>query len=113
MKYLKTFESVEEPEIGDYVILRTNRDYDKLYNDFINTNVGEIVSKNGNRIEVRYSVDTFDEFTKMKNYYRYIHYDFEENEYYFSYWYSTRMISELGKTKEEVELKVSTKNYNL
>jgi len=117
MKYIKKFENIEEPELGDYVLIRENRDYTQPYNDFINNNIGQIVltdfSFNKKRIEVRYYVDTFDEFKNMKNYFRYISFDFVSNEYYFSNWFKMNMVSEFGKTKEDVELKASTKKYNL
>ena len=49
----------------------------------------------------------------MKDYFRYIYFSFEENEYYFSNMFDSSLVLEFGKTKEEVELKISTKKYNL
>ena len=65
MKYIKKFENVEEPEIGDYVLmrLRPQSNYSPRYEEFIKNNIGEIVSKDvrSNKItffEVRYHADT-------------------------------------------------------
>lgn len=115
MKYLKKFENVEEPEIGDYVLMsiQHKKDYYSAYIEFIENNIGEIVSKVGNIIEVRYYVDTYEEFIMLRTHFRYISYDFENNEYYFSNIFYENNILEIGKTKEEVELKKEIKKYNL
>ena len=115
MKYIKTFENIKEPEIGDYVLMtiENKKGFYPAYTSFIENNIGEILSRVGNRIEVRYYVSTYEEFSKMQTHFRYISHDFEENEYYFSNIFYVNSVLEFGKTKEEVELKVSTKKYNL
>jgi hypothetical protein len=49
----------------------------------------------------------------LRTHFRYISYDFENNEYYFSNIFYENNILEIGKTKEEVELKKEIKKYNL
>ena len=42
MRYIKKFEDINEPDIGDYVLL--NDDYgDDLFDEFIMTNIGQII----------------------------------------------------------------------
>jgi len=119
MKYIKRFENLEEPEIGDYVLLQVNRNFSNDYKNFINNNIGEIVSIDKNtytkarHFEIRYYIDTFEEFSKMKDSFRYISFDVENEEYYFSNLFNPDYVVEFGKTKEEVELKIATKKYNL
>jgi len=78
------FENSNKPEIGDFVLLYTIENFGDQYNDFINNNIGEIISVNTNQyskkilFEVRYRVGTYDEFNDMKNYFRYISFDFEK-----------------------------------
>lgn len=125
MKYLKYFESIEKyPEIGDYVICKDNESEDKDENDiefenFLNHSVGMILDSNkeknnffktitGKRFE-NYSIPIYliqfenelPEFIKEP--------DFPENSLIFD----ENEIVVFSKNKDELEILLSAKKYNL
>jgi len=105
MKYIKKFESVDAPQIGDYVVcqdgLSPSSDNDNLLNDFMSNNIGVIVmydpkSSYGYEIEYNNIPDNAME--------------------YFSNNYILVSKSEIkfwSKNKEDVEAYLSGKKYNL
>jgi len=106
----KIFENnTKDIEIDDYVLLNIKGQYID-YNDFINNNIGVVVSKNDYRdlIEVRYVVDP-DDFIKYKKYFRYLSTD---NDYFSNMFFYSDVV-EIGKTPDEVILKTNTKKFNL
>ena len=54
MKYIRKYEELDEPKIGDYVILNVAY-LSKEWQDFINNTPGKIIKKNGGIIKVKYT----------------------------------------------------------
>jgi len=99
MKYLKTFEKINKPKVGDYVICEI---VDKYYkdSDFVNSNIGEIVEINidrfqNNRLPVTVSYKDYQ--GKIIDS---INFEFDE----IKYW---------SKDKSELEHIIASKKYNL
>lgn len=44
MKYLRTYESLSEPEIGDYVYCKNTTDNNKEFDKFLEFNIGKIMA---------------------------------------------------------------------
>jgi len=107
MIHIKTFETffIDDLQSGDYVILDINSlpyaSQISGINDvnFVNTHVGKIKFKNvtGDYIAVEYEDSTPDTF--------------EEDNH--TIYISPRYITHISKNKEELELKLATKRYNL
>jgi hypothetical protein len=61
MKYIKTYENMEYPQVGDYVL--TSSSYSDELNDFLNNTIGKVTFKSTprtghelyDRITVKYS----------------------------------------------------------
>ena len=47
MKYIKTFESLNQPQIGDYVILKFSNS-DPYWKNYINNQIGKLTNIEGN-----------------------------------------------------------------
>ena len=103
MKYLKTFEHLQNPEIGDYVIIKT-KSTDPVVKEFINTTIGEIFFVKENKIKVKYdNVPTI-----LQNWFGYSH---NENKYYRNFLID--QIVNISKSKEELKLILQKRSYNL
>ena len=108
MKYIKKYEAISnnEVEIGDYVIIASlDDDLDvasynqrKEFNYFIEHNIGKIVDEYKYYIKVKYYNIPFN----IKKF-------FDNNTFNFS---SSRIIY-YGKTKEDIEMKINAKKYNI
>ena len=108
MKYLKKYEDVNKPEVGDYVYCQEDlltSDDETYYKamEFVKNNIGKILKKN----------PKYSDFFVV----RYENIPFELKEY-FNVFKSSRNIKydEIiywGKTKEEVEAKINSEKYNL
>lgn len=114
MKYIKTFELFYDinnyPKIGDYVLINVDYFNNKVFNEFINNTIGvvfdiQIYSDMGIRdtehdeVIVIYDENIPDDmdlffFNKKRA-------------------FKMHRIVEFGKTPEELELKIASKNYNL
>lgn len=96
MKYLKTFESVNEPQVGDYVSCEENDEYFTSY--FISNNIGVIIDVQDDLYFVKYNnipkdiKEYFDEYCR----------DMLRDE--IKFW---------SKSKEDVDKYIATKKYNL
>jgi hypothetical protein len=53
MKYIKQYEHQNKPQVGDYVIMRSDSFSDEVVN-FINNNIGKISELNNGAVIVRY-----------------------------------------------------------
>ena len=72
MKYLKTYESSDNPKVGDFVLCKT-RWYKKL-NKLIENKIGEITNYDGRYYKVDYidSIPNYnDPWSKIINFYQY------------------------------------------
>lgn len=98
MKYIKTYEDINKPKIGDWVILnlavsRTT----KKHSQFINTHVGQIVSKASNDI---YEIDYYEIIPEM-------------TEGQTKWWSTIDNIKIFSPDKEKLEAYINAKKYNL
>ena len=64
MKYIKTYEDLREPNIGDYVIMTTTKN-DKDLKDFLKKNIGNCVNIGEHGIYVEY----YDIPSKLKDWF--------------------------------------------
>ena len=111
MKYIKTFESVDEPQVGDYVICDEEQLSDKDVTDFVNSHIGIIFKTlNNGRFPNEYVVKFKDvpESLVMK-------YSFDYGD---TYMLNARKIYRheikcWARTKEELEHKIAANKYNL
>lgn len=107
MKYIKTFEKLyRKIKKSDYIKLNYNTN-DSDINIFFNTNIGkidDIIGYNPLWFTVKFESipdNISDRFEKYKNYYIY-RISFNNDD-----------IEEYARTKEELELKLSTNKFNL
>lgn len=120
MKYLKTFEKLQEqPEVGDYVLINTVSTI-KGVSEYINNTFGQIIDIQPDKIDiwdfksvgdivVKYT-DVPSEikswFNKNKNITRNYAREFDRR-------FSPEQVVAFAKTKEELELKLTANKYNL
>jgi hypothetical protein len=104
MKYIKQFEEKTKLKIGDYVLCHTNYQYvydsDKII-DFLNSNVGRYV-KYAKDYDLKYGV-------KYEN----IPFFLDKNLVNSLLWFDRYDIIDYSDNKEELELKLASKKYNL
>jgi len=115
MKYLKKFEdtNVDEPKVGDYVIISDSMDYGSHIYDayvyFVNNNIGKL-----------YSIKN--EYSDYSDYYRVLFYNIPKDaEEWFSENYDgdkyiivdREDIVYWSKNKEDLEPYIQAKKYNL
>jgi hypothetical protein len=108
MKYLKRFESVVFPEVGDYVIFNTNYTNDEHFirlSNFLNNNLGIIDKIYIPNYDEKYCADV-----KYDNIPEDLKISFRKDGTI-----DTRLnkIYAYGKTPEDVKMKVKAKKYNL
>lgn len=97
MKYIKTFEKLGEPTIGDYVIC-VDKDYDDLeFNNFLATSIGKVV---------KYQYDQY-----------YVEYDnppiYIEDTWGNPIRFILDEILHFSKNKEDLEIYVQANKYNI
>jgi len=105
MKHLKAYEDMNtgEPEIGDYVIINTERYLKQPLSDFINNNIGKIRWKEGGSIDVKY----FNIPKEIKRYFN----DNPVVDYIRKF--PVSRVTHWSKNKEELEEILTAKKYNL
>lgn len=102
MKYLKKYEELNKPESGDYVLIKDNS---LLHKEFLKNKIGEIISviiwdRGGKYYKTEYRV-SFD--VKEKNSMNGYHiWDFSEEDF-----------EHISKNKEDLEVIINSKKYNL
>jgi len=114
MKHIKTYEHrslhIDEPQVGDYVICRENFIPDKDMVDFISNNVGHLVMIRGNNIESAafcgYIVQYENIPTDIRGFGRYDNFK------------NCRLMRRFeilhwSKNKEDLEIYIDTRKYNL
>lgn len=114
MKYLKQYEFFEdEPQIGDYVLcdikLERHNERENIMN-FVNNNIGQIINIQDTEIRVQYTNVP----KEIKNWFRQDTISFNGKEYdkYSKLIHSDKIIA-IGKTPEEVKIKIDANKYNL
>lgn len=96
MKHLKKYESIEKPEVGDYVLMKSQAT-EKIAN-LINQTIGRIEFYSISQLGVKYDfpISILNELSI-------------DNIRIFE----THQIVAFGKTKKELELKIQANKYNL
>jgi len=112
MKYIKTFELFYDinnyPKVGDYVLINVDFDNRKLTN-FINSTIGKVSTiELYSDMEIKYP-----EHDEIEVEYEYIPSHIRIWFFNKKRKFKIRRIVEFGKTPEELELKIASKNYNL
>ena len=100
MKYLKKFENVNKPEIGDYVLVKSHTRYKEVKN-FIDSNIGVIFKIRKDIITVKYKNIP----SNIINKFSYINNNNSSGVYDF---YSYK-IENFSKNKEELEMILQAK----
>ena len=109
MKHLKLFENLNQPQIGDYV--KMNSDFsnelpiEKIlpdFRNFIDNNIGQIIGINSNYYNVEY---------KIPSNWKYYLEIFPKG--LFTKNFTKNQLINFDTTKEELELKLHIKKYNL
>ena len=104
MKYLKKFETITESkkmQVGDYILIRSTRNPEDL-NNFINNNIGQIKKIESKSIRVMYD-DIPEKFYK----------NFHTKDEGDGRLFGKDQIVEFAKTKENLELKIQMKKFNI
>lgn len=111
MKHLKTYENINKPQEGDYVVLKINvspaLSYYKEINNFINNTIGKVIRVKNNIIVTTYTdvpKGVINYFTKKYDNYGNIKYTRE---------FDTNRINIIGSTIEDVEMKINTNKFNI
>ena len=128
MKYIKKYENIREPEVGDYIIgldINTSSNYrtaSNIFNAFLSKNVGKIIHKGSDSYKI-----IFEEEPPLKVL-EYAFYEKDSNrlldlinlpgvKIYNNYTNITDLIFkeivDFSTDKEELEMKLAAKKYNL
>jgi hypothetical protein len=103
MKYLKLFENINEPQIGDYVLCKEMDSNDKKLLEFIDNNVGRIV-------DTKPETDVFTELFVIK--YKNIPFDNNWQNKNTRYFLREEILF-WSKDKEDCEAFLNAKKYNI
>ena len=106
MKYIKKYENVEEPQVGDYVLMRTDsKNID--YRNFLKNNVGQIIEMESDfHMSVKYENVPI-KFIKMGLFV----WSSVEQEYYHTF--NKRKMLVFSDNPNDLELKFQMRKYNL
>jgi hypothetical protein len=117
MKYIKTYENINEPEIGDYVIGWSGYFSEKT-NDFLKNSIGKITnSKNNGYKNAEYQVNydnVPEDVYKSEDFYTFIPYKgtrFEKPQYFVKLY--RKEINHFSKNKEDLYIYLDSNKYNL
>ena len=104
MKYLKTYEKINEPQVGDYVIC-DEKMYDKV-NIFLNNNVGQLISRDPDEYGFK---DEYDYIVKYENV------PLDIKDYFLSNVrsFGREEIIEFSSNKEDLEAILDANKYNI
>lgn len=113
MKYIKTYENINELQIGDYAIFIPGNIIPKS-EDFFNNTIGKIINKSRQYKDISYGVE-YENIPKfIKEYYCAWRQHADGTQYLENIiWFRQNMIKYYGKTIEEVELKKQSNKFNL
>jgi len=129
MKYLKKYENIKEPEIGDYVLCQdltnkftsgSRKITQEKFKLFLTENIGQVVGKGSDTIRVKFEnipndVDILEYAFLVQTDIRIKNVDFDR----INDKYSNIATFEFGEivyfspNKEDVEMKISTSKYNI
>jgi hypothetical protein len=100
------FEEYAKPQIGDYVQIKT-LSTDTYFREFVNNSIGELIDFKTYGLASEYNIDVivkYDDIPKhLKNW-------FSHNN---TRQFGMIQIDAFGKTKEDVEIQMQAKNYNI
>jgi len=112
MKYIKIYEKIKKPEVGDYILANVNF-FDEKYIKFLNENIGQIVKiypqsehENEDKAMVEYKKRPEEDI-----WYMFYSDALERNIYNTSIW--VKNIVAFSKRKEDLEMILAGKKYNL
>jgi len=113
-RFNKTYENIKksEPNIGDYVIINFNY-YDEIWADYINNQIGKIISKYGGRYQAIYNINDYiykEYFEKRSDTQSIIN---KGNKKYFIMYCDNYEILYFSKYKKDCEMFLAAKKYNL
>lgn len=117
MKHIKTFENINIPQVGDYVIMNFNANNFSLADNYLYTEYIEFVNNTiGKIIKIEY--DRYDKYkyivTEYENVPDSIRYHFNKDGYNkFTDKSDVRRISAFSRNKEDLEIILQAKKYNL
>lgn len=101
MKHIKSFESLNTPQIGDYVLYKKNNSEIIDIYDFLNNNIGQYIGDKNHLMVIKYDNIPFEieqnYFNKTKN----------------TINLNPRDIIEFSPNKKDLELILKAKKYNL
>jgi hypothetical protein len=110
MKYIKTYEDLKfEIQVGDYVQIKTHSSILNV-KEFINNNIGIVSNINHTNDDIvvgYYDIPKVIEKFFNKTYYK------NNSIFPFTRSFDLNRVVEFGKTKEELEMKILAKKYNL
>jgi hypothetical protein len=119
MKHLKYFEHIdlEESEItiGDYVSLKIRFRENTPYSDtyiFMNNNIGRLLKIDDNNWD-DFLIGYDNVPDNIKNNFHEKDYTRKHKKIYYTKWINSDRVEEYAKSKEELQLKIDTKKYNL
>ena len=110
MKYIKKFENINTPEIGDYIICDVDQSrFQDLY-EFLKSHIGKVIAifVSNEPYHVRFDVNREDLEASISNYHKRIYkgkkltISFHPNE-----------VKYFSKNKKDLELKINSDKYNL
>ena len=110
----KIFEKINVPEIGDYVLC-DYKNSNNILKDFLKNNIGKIEKKINS---YQLGIKTGEIYSKIK--YDYVPLEIQNfftnnfispDDYYYTI--NIKNITDVAKTKEELELKIKAKKYNI
>lgn len=117
MRYIKTYENINEPQVGDYVIGYSLYFSDKT-NNFLKNNIGKIIDSENNaynnpEYRVQYE-DVPDNVVDSVDFYTFVPYEgnrFAKRVYFVKLVKSE--INHFSKNKEDLEPYINANKYNL
>ena len=110
MKYIKTFENIDKPEIGDYVICDVEKGmFPDLY-EFLKLHIGKVINivESHEPYHVRFDVNREDIEDSISLYHKKIY-----NSKKLTIAFNPMEIKDFAKNKKELEIKINSDKYNL
>ena len=117
MKYLKTYENLSEPQIGDYVLANFKFD-DIEWANYINQNIGELLKIKNDGIFKPYRVKYYVDDDAYKKFFEGDEEEedlikFENDKRYIIMKFDISDIKVFSPNKEDLEMLLASKKYNL
>lgn len=110
MKYIKTFENIDKPEIGDYVICDVEKGmFPDLY-EFLKLHIGKVINivESNEPYHVRFDVNREYIDKSISSYHKRIYKGKK-----LTIAFNRDEVKTFAKTKKELEIKINADKYNL